>query len=59
MRALLDSETPVLGTVALKGGGFIAEVRVRSDVTLFEVTTKNRQHLVLEILQALTNQLHR
>jgi nucleoside-triphosphatase len=59
MRALLDSETPVLGTVALKGGGFIAEVRARSDVTFFEVTMKNREHLVLEILQALTNQLHR
>ena len=57
VQLLLDSETPVLGTVALKGGGFMAEVKARSDVTLFEVTVRNREHLVPEILQALTNQL--
>jgi nucleoside-triphosphatase len=53
VQILLDSESPVLGTVALKGGGFIAGVKARSDVTLFDVTVKNREHLVHEILQAL------
>ncbi len=49
VRVLLDSETPVLGTVALKGGGFIAEVKARTDVALFEVTVKNRDMLPGEI----------
>jgi nucleoside-triphosphatase len=59
VRALLDSDAPVLATVALKGGGFIAEVKARSDVALFEVTVRNREHLVLEILQVLMNQSRR
>jgi nucleoside-triphosphatase len=42
VRSLLDLECPVLGTVALKGGGFIAEVKARNDVALFEVTVRNR-----------------
>jgi nucleoside-triphosphatase THEP1 len=58
VRALLDSETPVLGTVALKGGGFIAEVKARNDVAFFEVTARNREQLINEILLALTKQLH-
>jgi nucleoside-triphosphatase len=53
VQLLLGSESPVLGTVALKGGGFIADVKARDDVALFEVTARNREHLVHEILQAL------
>ena len=53
VKALLDSESLVLGTVALKGGGFIAEVKARSDVTLCEVTVKNRDRFVDEIHRAL------
>jgi nucleoside-triphosphatase len=49
VRALLDSDAPVLATVALKGGGFIAEVKARSDVALFEVTARNRETLPDEI----------
>jgi nucleoside-triphosphatase len=59
VKRLLDSMTPVLGTVALKGGGFIAEVKARSDVAFFEVTVKNRDPLVPEIFQALMNPLRR
>jgi len=55
--ALLDSEAPVLGTVALRGGGFIAEVKARDDVALYEVTVKNRDRLVDEIRRALTDRL--
>jgi len=51
--ALLDSEAPVLGTVALRGGGFIAEVKARDDVALHEVTVKNRDALPGEIARAL------
>ena len=57
VRALLDSGAPVLGTVALKGGGFIAEVKARDDVALFEVTVKNRDVLPGEILRILSSGL--
>ena len=58
VRALLDSRAPVLGTVALKGGGFIAEVKARDDVALFEVTVKNRDVLPGEILRILSSGLN-
>ena len=57
VRALLDSGAPVLGTVALKGGGFIAEVKARDDVALYEVTIKNRDVLPGEILRILSSGL--
>jgi nucleoside-triphosphatase len=49
VRRLLDSATPVLATVAQKGGGFISEVRARSDVRLIQITTQNRDQLPLEV----------
>ena len=58
VRVLLDSEVPVLGTVALKGGGFIAEVKARDDVALFELTVKNRDVLSGEILRILSSRLN-
>ncbi len=58
VRALLDTETPVLGTVALKGGGFIAEVKARGDVSLFEVTVRNRDRLPDKIGRILLSALH-
>lgn len=58
MKALLDSEAPVLGTVALKGGGFIAEVKTRGDVALFEVTARNRDILPDEILRLLSSRVN-
>ncbi len=45
MRALLDSDRRVLATIARKGGGFIAEVKRRSDAELWEVTAGNRDAL--------------
>jgi nucleoside-triphosphatase len=45
MRRILDGPAPVIATIALKGSGFIAEVKVRSDVSLIEVTTENRNVL--------------
>jgi hypothetical protein len=35
----------VLATIALRGGGFIAEVEQRRDVQIVEVTKANRQTL--------------
>ncbi len=57
VKGLLDSEAPVLGTVALRGGGFIAEVKARDDVALYEVTVKNRDRLADEIRRSLTDRL--
>jgi nucleoside-triphosphatase len=45
VRRLLDGATPLVATIALRGGGFIAEVKERPDVRLVEVTHGNRQDL--------------
>jgi nucleoside-triphosphatase THEP1 len=42
----LDSENPVLGSIALKGSAFIEKVKRRKDISLIEVTEKNRDELV-------------
>ena len=43
VRSLLDGPTPLIATVAIKGGGFIAEVKARPDVYIQEVTASNRE----------------
>ena len=50
LRECLNSEKWVLATIALKGGGFIEEVKRRHDIKLFEITRKNRGFLLLDIL---------
>jgi nucleoside-triphosphatase len=49
VQAVLDSGKAVIATIALRGGGFVAEVKVRSDVKLFEMTAGNRDDLPAEI----------
>lgn len=44
-RAALDSDVPVLATIAATGGGFIAQVRAREDVELVWVASENRDGL--------------
>ncbi len=46
----LASETPVVASVAKRGGGFIAEVKERWDVRLFDMGWENRDHLLPQIL---------
>jgi len=41
-RGLLDADVPLVATVGQRGGGFIAEVKRRRDVTLWEITRANR-----------------
>jgi nucleoside-triphosphatase len=43
---VLDSENPVIGSIALKGGPFIEKVKARENISLIEVTEKNRDDLV-------------
>jgi nucleoside-triphosphatase len=45
MRRVLEGPVPVLATIALKGGGFIAEVKARPDVRIIEVAPGNREDL--------------
>ena len=42
LREFLDSDRTVLATISAHGGGVIAEVRRRADITLYEITRKNR-----------------
>ena len=42
MRRLLGEPIPLVATIALRGGGFIAEVKQRPDVQIVEVTQGNR-----------------
>ena len=39
---LLESNNPVLGSIALKGGPFIEKIKKRKDVHLILITEKNR-----------------
>ncbi|MBI2882539.1 MAG: AAA family ATPase [Candidatus Methylomirabilis oxyfera] len=45
VRTLLTSHCLVVATIALRGGGFIAEVKQRTDIEQWEVTLKNREEL--------------
>jgi nucleoside-triphosphatase len=49
-RALLDARVPLIATVGQRGGGFIAEVKRRRDVTLWEVTRANRDAMPARVL---------
>jgi nucleoside-triphosphatase len=53
MQKILESDTLVVATIALRGGGFIAEIKDRTDIQLFELTLENRDRLAFDILDAL------
>src|SRR5262249_24678581 len=53
VRRVLDGTVPVLATVALKGGGFIGEVKARTDVGLVEVSPANRDGLPAQVATGL------
>jgi nucleoside-triphosphatase len=46
---ILDGPVPVLATIAAKGGGFITQVKARSDVEIVTVTAANRDRLPDEL----------
>jgi len=52
LKEILDSEKWVIATIVLKGSGWIADVKQRHDVKLFEMTKGNRDTLLLEILNS-------
>jgi len=51
VREAFDSKKCVIATIALKGGGLIAEVKQRQDAKLFELTLRNRDVFLSEILR--------
>jgi nucleoside-triphosphatase len=57
MRALLDTGSPVVATVALRGEGLIAEVKRRPDVETWEVTRANRDDVPERVLGWLQDRL--
>lgn len=50
IKEILNSEKILIVTIALKGGGLIEEMKRRDDIRLFEITEKNRDSLLSEIL---------
>lgn len=52
---ILDSETPVIATIALKGAGIIGQIKRRPDIRLFEMTRDNRDSLVRDISMLLNS----
>ncbi len=52
VREVLDSPTPCIATIALKTDGGIAAIKNRSDVKLLEITEKNRNAMLPQLLEA-------
>jgi nucleoside-triphosphatase len=50
LQEIFDSEKWVIATIALKGSGVIEEIKKRKDVKLFEITQRNRNALLPDIL---------
>jgi nucleoside-triphosphatase len=48
---VLNSDKQVLASIALRGEGFVREIKQRSDIHLLEVTKGNRERLLGEILE--------
>jgi nucleoside-triphosphatase len=48
---ILDSETQLLATVSVRGGGLISVVKSRSDVEILEVSTNSRDRLPAELVR--------
>jgi nucleoside-triphosphatase len=58
MRRLLDSRRPLVATVGLRGGGFLAEVKRRADCELWTITRTNRDALPQQVLDWLEERRH-
>ena len=51
IREVLDADTPLLATVAARGAGLIGAVKQRPDVTIYEMTRRNRNDLLPRLLE--------
>jgi len=50
LNAILNSDKPLIATIALKGGGIIQQVKQRPDTTIFVMNSNNRDSILSEIL---------
>jgi nucleoside-triphosphatase len=50
VQELLDADRPVVATVGQRGGGFIAEVKRRPDVELWEIDRDNRDEIPARVV---------
>lgn len=57
VRALLDSSRTIIATIALKGEGFIQQVKQRSDCRLITVTVENRNVLADSLFTEVLEQI--
>jgi nucleoside-triphosphatase len=54
VQKLFGSEKAVLATIALKGSGFIEEVKQYPNIKLFNLTANNRERTIAQILESLS-----
>ena len=57
VRNVLDSDKIVIATIALKGGGFIGEIKKRTDIVVYEINLRNRDSLLAEIIKSIDTPL--
>jgi len=57
--SLLDAGIPLVATIALKGGDFIASIKHRPEIELWEITAKNRDDMPERITKWLTRSLRK
>ena len=50
LREILNLQKSLIATIALRGGGIIAEIKGRRETTLLEVTARNRDCILSEVL---------
>jgi len=55
VKDILDSDKPLVATIALKGDGMIADIKKREDVKLFELKPDNRDSLLFEVFNDIMN----
>lgn len=51
IKEILNSKKLLIATIALKGAGFIREIKNRNDIKSFEITQGNRDSLLVEALE--------
>ena len=50
LKEILNSKISLIATIALRGGGIITEIKGRRETTLLEVTVRNRDSILSEVL---------
>ena len=51
MQTIFNSNTPVIATISLKGGGLISQIKRQPDIELFEMTYRNRNAISDNIIK--------